>query len=609
MTSPSEPLRATGRLPALAVINPSGNRTRMPLEPLPFTIGRQGDNNLVLRDNRASRAHARVVAENGDYYVEDLDSRHGVFVNGHRVKRHKLIDADRIDFGFQDSYRLVFTLEDDEIRRFMEQMSTQAAAGATNLSKLRSLVEVARALQSSLSTQDVLAAVVDAALSVTGAERGFLLLKNEEELDVSVARDRRGAALGPDDLGVPRTLIHRALRTRRDMLSMTFDPLGEGGIRPEMSVADLELRSVVCVPLIHVRTGSPCRTPSHSRSTTPWESSTWIRAARPRTCRLAIARFCKRWRSKRPPFLKMPDCSKKNAPSGTSKKSWISRAPFSRDLLPNDLPSEGWFRAAGSSISSRQVGGDYYDVHPAGPHAYACVIADVSGKGVSAALLAALLQGAFLLASEGPAQIEDVMCSINRFLTERAKGEKYATVFYCTVDRSGLLRWSNAGHPKPILVRANSELISLESTGLPLGMLEVASYEVKSMQLQPGDKLVLYSDGLSEAESEDGEFFDRKAFRETLLANAALGCKEFHSKLVEAVEDFSEGRGIGRRYYDAGAGVSALAARLRRCAATANIVPAAAATPRATATPGTGSAGAGGSDTTPDSSMCAGSRT
>ncbi len=79
-----------------------------------------------------------------------------MFVNGKRVTKHKLTDADRIDFGFQDSYRLVFTLEDDEIRRFMEQLSTQAAAGASNLSKLRSLVEVARALQSSLSTTDVL---------------------------------------------------------------------------------------------------------------------------------------------------------------------------------------------------------------------------------------------------------------------------------------------------------------------------------------------------------------------------------------------------------------------------------------------------------------------
>ncbi|HLK17722.1 MAG TPA: SpoIIE family protein phosphatase [Bryobacteraceae bacterium] len=539
MTIPSE-VRATGRLPALAVINPSGNRSRLPLEPLPFTIGRQGDNNLVLRDNRASRAHARIVAENGDYFIEDLGSRHGVFVNGQRVKRHKLTDADRIDFGFQDSYRLVFTLEDDEIRRFMEQMSTQAAAGATNLSKLRSLVEVARALQSSLSTQDVLAAVVDAALSVTGAERGFLLLKNSEELDVSVARDRRGAALGPDDLGVPRSLIHRALRARRDMLSMTFDPQGEDGFRPEMSVADLELRSVVCVPLIHVRTGSMQDTIATSPNDTVgvlYMDSRGSAAdlslgnreilqtlALEASTILENARLLEEERAKR----------------HLEEELELARS-IQQGLLPNALPAEGWFRAYGSSITSRQVGGDYYDVHPAGDHAYACVIADVSGKGVSAALLAALLQGAFLLASEGPAQIEDVMCSINRFLSERAKGEKYATVFYCTVDRSGLLRWSNAGHPKPILVRANSELVSLESTGLPLGMLEVASYEAKSMQLQPGDKIVLYSDGLTEAENEEGEFFDKRMFRQTLLANAALGCKEFEAKLVEAVEDFSEG--------------------------------------------------------------------
>ena len=423
-------------------------------------------------------------------------------------------------------------------------LCTQAAAGATNLSKLRSLVEVARALQSSLSTQDVLAAVVDAALSVTGAERGFLLLKNEDELDVSVARDRRGAALGPADLGVPRTLIHRALRTRRDMLSMTFDPLGEGGIRPEMSVADLELRSVVCVPLIHVRTGSMQDTIAQSLNDTV---GVLYMDSRGSAADLSVGNreILQTLALEASTILENARLLEEERTKRHLEEELDLARTIQQGLLPNDLPSQGWFRACGSSISSRQVGGDYYDVHPAGPHAYACVIADVSGKGVSAALLAALLQGAFLLASEGPAQIEDVMCSINRFLTERAKGEKYATVFYCTVDQSGLLRWSNAGHPKPVLVRAGSELISLESTGLPLGMLEVASYEVKSMQLQPGDKLVLYSDGLSEAESEDGEFFDRKAFRETLLANAALGCKEFHSKLVEAVEDFSEGAELG----------------------------------------------------------------
>ena len=232
MSPTAESPAATGRPPALAVTNPSGNRSRVPIDPLPFLIGRQGENNLVLRDNRISRSHARISIDNGDYVIEDLDSRHGVFVNGQRVKRHVLKDGDRIDFGFPDSYRLAFTLKEDELNQVLGKMSAPAGSGANNLSKLRSLVEVARALQSSLSTDDVLAAVVDAALSVTGAERGFLLLGKDDQLEVSVARDRRGAPLDTSDLGVPRSLINRALRTRRDLLSMTFDPLGADGIRP-----------------------------------------------------------------------------------------------------------------------------------------------------------------------------------------------------------------------------------------------------------------------------------------------------------------------------------------------------------------------------------------
>ena len=540
MTSPSEQPSLIGRLPALAVINPSGNRSRVTIDAVPFLIGRQGDNHLVLRDNRISRSHARISAENGEYFAEDLDSRHGVFVNGHQVKRHKLKDGDRIDFGFPDSYRLVFTVEEDELNKFLGQMSAAAGTGTNNLSKLRSLVEVARALQSSLSTSDVLAAVVDAALSVTGAERGFLLLGKDDQLEVSVARDRGGWPLNPLDLSVPRSLINRALRTRRDLLSMTFDPMGAEGVRPEMSVADLELRSVVCVPLIQVRTGSLQDTIATSLHETVGvlymdsrQSAADLSSGNReilQTLALEASTILENARLLGEERLKQHMEEELN----------VART-IQTGLLPSELPSVGWFRAVGSSIASRQVGGDYFDVRQVSPEMFACIIADVSGKGVSAALLAALLQGAFVFASEGAVEIEDVMSRVNRFLHERARGEKYATVVFCTIDRSGELRWSNAGHPKPILVRAGSELISLESTGLPLGMLEVASYEVKSMQLQPGDKLVLYSDGLSEAESEDGEFFDRKAFRETLLANAALGCKEFHSKLVEAVEDFSEG--------------------------------------------------------------------
>src|SRR5579885_319782 len=254
MPAPAEQARPPA---ALLILNPSGQRSRVDLDPLPFTICRHADNNLVLRDNRVSRNHARISAANGAYIIEDLNSRHGTWINGERVARHALRNSDRIDFGVRESYQLTFTLEHGEINRIMDQFSStskSAAMGSSNLAKLRSLVEVARALQNALSTHEVLTAVVDAALAVTGSERGFLLLRKDGELDVAVARDRDGRALESHDLRVPRSLIKRALQSRRDLLSMQFDP--NASIGPEMSVAALDLRSVVCVPLIQVRAAS-----------------------------------------------------------------------------------------------------------------------------------------------------------------------------------------------------------------------------------------------------------------------------------------------------------------------------------------------------------------
>jgi serine phosphatase RsbU (regulator of sigma subunit) len=510
------------------------------IDTFPFLIGRQGDNHLVLRDNRISRTHARIVADHGEHFVEDMDSRHGVYVNGQRSKRSKLHEGDRIDFGFPDSYRLVFTLEEDELNRFLGQISAAAATGASNLSKLRSLVEVARALQSALSTSDVLAAVVDAALSVTGAERGFLLLGKDDQLEVSVARDRRGAPLDISDLTVPRSLINRALRSRRDLLSMTFDQSGADGVSPDMSVASLELRSVVCVPLIQVRTGSLQETVAGTLNETVGVlyMDSRLSAADLSSGNREILQTLALEASTILENARLLD--EERAKQHMEEELNVARI-IQTGLLPRELPADGWFRAFGSSIASRQVGGDYFDVRQISPDLFACVITDVSGKGVSAALLAALLQGAFVFASEAAVQIDDVMSRVNRFLFERARGEKYATVVYCTVSRSGELRWSNAGHPKPLLVRSNCEPKSLESTGIPIGMMDIAAYEVKSIQLEPGDKIVLFSDGVSEASNTQGECFDKRRLNEILRAHASAGCAELHAKLVDAVEEFSDG--------------------------------------------------------------------
>jgi phosphoserine phosphatase RsbU/P len=514
----------------LIVVNPSGTRSRVPLTPVPFSIGRQSDSNLILRDNRASRSHARIVLEADDYYLEDLKSSHGVFINGVRVTRQKLCAADRIEFGFPDSYSLIFTFEDDEIPKILDQFAAPrtAQAGAGSLAKLRGLVEVARALQNSLSTDDVLAAVVDAGLAITGLERGFLLLNQHGSLVVNVARDRYSGPIAKDSLDVPVHRIERALHTRRELLSMTLDGLDHPN-------------SVVCVPLVRVRTGiteDTCVITSKNDTVgliylDSKQSGVDVSAdnhellqtlALEASTILENARLLEEERIKR----------------RMEEELSIARE-IQMSLLPRKLPSQGWFLAAGSSIPSHEVGGDCFDVRQIHADMWAAVVMDVSGKGVSSALLAALLQGSFLLASDGAHGIEQMMSRMNLFLNERTEGEKYATVFYCTVSRDGTLRWANAGHVNPFLVRGNGQTLSLKTTGMPLGMLDIAEYGVETIEMQPGDKIVAYSDGLSEAQNAGGAFFETARMKQLIAGNASKSASGLHGALMEQVTSFTQG--------------------------------------------------------------------
>jgi serine phosphatase RsbU (regulator of sigma subunit) len=537
----------------LLVLEPSGQRHRAALETVPFTIGRQAGSSLVLRDNRASRNHCQILFENGSYVVEDLNSRHGTWVNGIQVARHVLRNSDRIEFGIRDSYQITFSLEKQEIQRLLEQFSSTSKSGeetgkAKDLIKLRSLMEVARALQNSLSIQEVLTAVVDAALTVTGCERGFLMLRpvgdKTADLTVTVARDNVGHPLEPSDLRVPSHLIRHALASRRDLLSMSFDPFDQQGVRPELTVAQLELRSVVCLPLIRLRSGgsedtraisaiedtvgliymdsrlSPADLSSGNREllqTLAIEASTI----------LENARLMEEERGK----LRMEDELK------------IARE-IQQGLQPTSMPQTGWFRAAGSSTPSTQVGGDYFDVRQISPDSWTAVVADVSGKGVSSALLASLLQGTFLMASGDPAHIEPRMARLNEFLLDRTHGEKYATVFYCVLEASGLLSYSNAGHCAPFLLNPDGRIRTLHTTSMPVGMLENAPFQMVQTKLEPHDKLVIYSDGLTEAESANGTFFDTERLRQCLRNHASADATALHAALLQAVDTFTEGGAI-----------------------------------------------------------------
>ncbi len=529
---------------SLTVLAPSGQKTRAVIRPIPFIIGRQSDSDLVLRDNRASRKHARILFEGGAYVVEDLDSRHGVWINGQRVHRQVLREADRIDLGLNDSYSLIFTREKDRFRKVLSHVSSflRPDARTGDLAKLRSLVEVARALENSLSTEEVLAAVVDAALTVTGCERGFLLLRgaNIGELEIAVARDRAGRNLPQDALQVPVARLWNLLATRRELLSMPF----------ENSAGRAQQGYVLCLPLVRLRSESA----EETRATTTQEETVGViyldsdeaadlsSGGRELLETLAIeastilenAHLLEEQRSK----IRMED------------ELRIARE-IQRGLQPVSFPASGWFRAMGSSKPSHEVGGDYYDVHSIPgisgntPDVWTIVMADVSGKGVSSALLASLLQGAFLMASGDASRIAPRMSQLNEFLLERTKGEKYVTVFYGVLDSSGLLSYTNAGQCSPVLVKADGRMATWEPTSMPVGMIEGATFQMIQEQLSPGDKVVLYTDGVTEAESAAGEFFGGPRLREIIRENATRNATELHAGISGAVERFMQPAGSG----------------------------------------------------------------
>jgi sigma-B regulation protein RsbU (phosphoserine phosphatase) len=541
------PAATHGMEPAsLVVIDPHGQRRRVPVDPLPFHIGRQPESHLILRDSRVSRMHARILVEHPDYVLEDADSRHGTFVNGKQTKRHVLHNSDKIEFGGQDSYQLIFALDGAELKRLMEQVSspekvTGAPGVGGNLAKLRAILDLARTLQSSFSIDDVLTSVVDTALAITGAERGFLLLRAEQGLETRVARHRGGQHLLDSDLRVPREVIHRALQHRRELLYMNFDPLGAEETRPQNSIADLELRSAICVPLVRIRTaqGESTKVVLTGNETVGvlYMDSRLIAADlaggnRELLQTLAIEAST---------VLENARLLEEEREKHKMEEELRLARNIQQSLLPGKLPDEGWLRACGSSVASLEVGGDYFDVTPVNPSCWSAVLADVSGKGVGSALLASLLQGALITATDVPAALGHRLERLNRFLIDRTGGEKYATVFYCLLDVGGRFSYTNAAHCPPLLLRSGGELSSLEATGMPVGLLDSAQFPVAEHLLFPGDKVIIYSDGVTEAQNTAAEFFGKKRLKEIIVAHAHDSCHAIHNAIQEAVSAFTEG--------------------------------------------------------------------
>lgn len=212
-------------------------------------------------------------------------------------------------------------------------------------------------------------------------------------------------------------------------------------------------------------------------------------------------------------------------------------------LFPQKLPSMKTLEYTGGCIQAREVGGDYYDFLELRPGRLALVLADVAGKGISGALLMANLQAN--LRSQYAVALEDLprlLKSVNQLFYENSDDGSFATIFFADYDdSSGRLCYANCGHLPALLLRADGHLERLSSTATVLGLFEGWECSVEEVHLAPGDILVLYSDGITEAENAQEEQFGESRLIETMLAHRHLSVRSLLETIVETVQKFSEG--------------------------------------------------------------------
>ena len=525
--------------PVLILVEPTGTRRDIHLLRTPFTLGRQSGNDIILHDLRISRQQAQIVQEGDRYFLEDLRSRHGTFLNGERTTRCELRHNDKIDFGLADSYSVIFCSEEAALDDFIKRVVPAAPAASRELYHLGLLLEVARVLHAGLVLEDVLAAVVDAALEVTHAERGVLLLRQDSgELAPGVARDNQRRTLRSAGLEVSQSVLEQVKNTCREV--MLSDEAAAEALERQASIARLQLHTILAMPLLSVPAVATLdttvlRAPAELLGILYLDSRQVTGLSElDREVVRSLAREAGTVIENARLFAAAREKEKLEGQLAVARE-------IQRGLLPKQLPAGGYFEVAGINLTSEAVGGDVFDVIPLPEDRYGFVLADVVGKGISGALLAATLQGVAASIAAFDLPPEAIAARINRYLVERTAEDKFATWFFGVLSPDGKFRYVNAAHPAPLWLHSSGEVAPLPTSNLPLGLFTDVEFASDRVQLQPGDSLVLFSDGLTEAADPDGQLFGDEQVHSMLPGLRALPLELMQEAILQRVGEFVRG--------------------------------------------------------------------
>ena len=517
----------------LQVTDNSGRRV-VPVDKAIFLIGRRTAADLQLVNADVSREHAEIAQDGVRYLLRDRGSRYGTFVNGEQITERALEHGDRIRLGRTDAIELVFMTEASSSTHIsgLREIGSDA-----DLRQMAAILNGLRALGSGRVLEEVLTLVLDSAIDVTKAERGFVMLARPDgELEFKTAR-------GKGKITLPGTSFTTSAKIPREVFqtgeSRIVGDLMEGNLAGlhDGTIA-IGIRHVLCVPL----SVSPM-VASADQGIVPRVIGVLYLDGRERSTILS-----QQTRSSLEAFATQAALAIESARlyAEAAEKARIERdllvaAQIQQALLPTGSFETSFVDLAASSVPCRTVGGDFFDYLDLGSRGFGFGLGDVAGKGAPAALLAAAVQSNFIAQAPVSADPADTLTRVNNALLRRAIEARFATMFHGVVDVTGHLSYSNGGQEPPLVLKRDDGILWLEAGGPVLGLLPGATYEFDSVTLDPGDLVVICSDGVTEARNAAGDEFGRER-----LIEAMIGChggkpEAVLERLFEAVRRFSQG--------------------------------------------------------------------
>lgn len=534
-------------MPQLLIRTPDLKSETFPVARLRTTIGRSARSDVCIPDAFASRLHAEIRKEGDAYWLQDLGSANGTRYNGSLVTMPiPLLPGGEIQIGettivFQDdalpanrSATLIAdhtdALDPSKTIAFSRRNPTSEFLQnqyTTRNDLLGLISKVGIALLSSSGLDETLNQVASLVFEAVPAERCVIMLRDDEaEGGTKIAAARlRGKEETIDEVRISRTVMDEVLKNGKSVLTSDaqHDPR-----YASQTMALLGIRSVLAVPLSVnenevfglVYADSPTYeatfTEEHLNILTTLASVASIRVE---NARLLEERF-ERERMERELEL---------------------ATEIQQRFQPSAPPVLDGYEFQGISFSCYEIGGDYYDFISRDDGKMLIALGDVSGKGTAAALLMSSLHASIHAQVSAKNSLPETVCSVNQYLAHNTPANRFVTLFVAELDpETGALNYINAGHNPPLIGRRDGRIEQLDSGGFPLGIMPMAEYEQGTLRLDPGEVLVIYSDGVSEAANLNGDEFGLERLSQVIQKNLAASASGLRDKVESALSSFTQ---------------------------------------------------------------------